>query len=202
MSPFAQYALQPQLQEAARQSGIQGTQQQAQATQAGAFGGGRDALMRSERERNLGQNQANIMATGMQNAFNQAQQQYNTGFQQNLGINALQAQYGGQQQALEQQKINQGMQDFANAQQYPLMQLGTMSNMLRGLPMQAQTTQQYAAAPNNVTQAIGAAGAGASLYNAFKAEGGIIKEYAKGGIMSYDVGGEVESDLQNLDNAS
>ena len=202
MSPFAQYALQPQLQEASRQSAIQGTQQQAQAAQAGAFGGGRDALMRSERERNLGQQQSNIMATGMQNAYNQAQQQYNTGFQQNLGINQLQNQYGAQQQAQQQQIINQGMQDYANAQQYPLMQLGTMSNMIRGLPMQASTTNQYAAAPNAVTQGIGAVGAGASLLgamNSSKAEGGVIKGYAKGGILSYDVGGEVEHDLYNMD---
>jgi soluble cytochrome b562 len=81
------------------------------------------------------------------------------------------------------------------------MQLGTMSNMLRGLPMQAQTTQQYVAAPNPVTQAIGAAGAGASLYNAFgggKAEGGVIKGYAKGGIMSYAEGGGTDA----LDKAS
>jgi len=199
MSPFAQYALQPQLQEAARQSAIQGTQQQAQATQAGAFGGGRDALMRSERERNLGQNQANIMATGMQNAFNQAQQQYNTGFQQNLGINALQSQLGGQQQALEQQKINQSMQDFANAQQYPLMQLGTMSNMLRGLPMQASTTNQYVAAPNSVTQAIGAVGAGTSLYNAMKgAEGGLPSEFKQSGIMSYAEGGQIDSKMDTI----
>ena len=114
------------------------------------------------------------------------------------GIYNLQNQYGAQQQALEQQKLNQAMQDYANAQQYPLMQLGTMSNMIRGLPMQASTTNQYMAQPNQLTQAIGAAGTGASLYNAFKAKGGIIKDYAKGGIMSYDVGGEVESDLENM----
>jgi hypothetical protein len=136
--------------------------------------------------------------SGAQSLANLGQQQLNS----QQGIYSLQNTTGAQQQALEQQKINQAIQDYSNAQQYPLMQLGTMSNMLRGLPMQAQTTQQYVAAPNPVTQAIGAAGAGASLYNAFKAEGGIIKEYAKGGIMSYDVGGEVESDLQNMDNAS
>jgi hypothetical protein len=110
-------------------------------------------------------------------------------------------QYGGMQQAQEQQKINQAIQDFANAQQYPLMQLGTMSNMLRGLPMQAQTTNQYVAAPNPITQGIGVAGAGASIYNALKAEGGVIKEMAEGGIASiprYDVGGEVYSDLTDM----
>jgi hypothetical protein len=120
------------------------------------------------------------------------------------GIYNLQNTVGAQQQALEQQKINQAMTDYANAQQYPLMQLGTMSNMLRGLPMQAQTTNQYAAAPNQMTQAIGTAGAAASLYNALKAEGGVIKEkrMASGGITDvmprYDVGGEVYADLMKM----
>ena len=114
----------------------------------------------------------------------------------------LQMQYGSMQQSQEQQKINQAIQDYANAQQYPLMQLGVMSNMLRGLPMQAATTNQYVAAPNPITQGIGAAGAGASIYNALKAKGGVIKEYASGGIASvprYDVGGEVESQLEQMD---
>ena len=119
------------------------------------------------------------------------------------GIYNLQNTIGAQQQAQEQQKINQAMTDYANAQQYPLMQLGTMSNMLRGLPMQAQTTNQYAAAPNQMTQAIGTAGSAASLYNALKAEGGVIKEkkMASGGITSvpsYDVGGEVYADLMKM----
>jgi hypothetical protein len=109
---------------------------------------------------------------------------------------------------LEQQKINQSMQDYANAQQYPLMQLGTMSNMLRGLPMQASSTQQYQAAPNQLSQAIGTIGSGASIYNAFNpskpggAAGGLPSEfkYSKGGgIMSYDMGGEVEAQLKDMD---
>jgi soluble cytochrome b562 len=114
------------------------------------------------------------------------------------GIYNAQNAVGGQQQQLEQQKINQAIQDYANAQQYPIMQLGTMSNMLRGLPMQAQTTQQYQAQANPITQGIGALGAGASLYNATKAEGGVVKA-AKGGIMSYDVGGAVYSDLLEME---
>jgi hypothetical protein len=122
------------------------------------------------------------------------------------GIYGLQNQVGAQQQAIEQQKINQAMTDYANAQQYPLMQLGTMSNMLRGLPMQAQTTSQYQAAPNALTQGIGAVGAYGALNNAgmfgapkTSAEGGVIKGYAAGGIMSYDVGGAVEADLEDMD---
>jgi hypothetical protein len=109
---------------------------------------------------------------------------------------------GQQQQAAEQQKINQAMQDWANTQQYPLMQLGVMSNMLRGLPMQASTTNQYTAAPNALTQGIGAAGAGASLYNALKGkEGGLPSEFESTGIKSYYEGDVVEgtkSDLYDL----
>jgi hypothetical protein len=100
------------------------------------------------------------------------------------GIIGTQAAQGAAQQAQEQQKINQQIQDYAIQQQYPLMQLGFMSNMLRGLPMQAQTTQLYQAQPSTMQQGIGLLGAGASLMGAQKAEGGEIKEMAEGGITS------------------
>lgn len=154
MSPYMQNVVDIQKREAGRQSAIQGTQQQAQAASVGALGGGRDAIMRAERERNLGQQMNDIQAQGSQSAFQGAQQQYNQNMQNQLsaygqagalagqGIQAqqnvygLQNQYGAQQQGLEQQKLNQAQQDYANTQQYPMMQLGTLSNMLRGLPMQ------------------------------------------------------------------
>jgi hypothetical protein len=239
MSPYMQNVVDVQNREAMRNSQIAGTQQQGEATRAGAFGGGRDAIMRAERERNLGTLMNQNQAQGLQGAFQQAQQAQQFGA--NLGLQGLQGaqqgynaamqggqqlaglgqqqlasqqsiynlqnQFGAQQQALEQQKINQAMQDYANAQQYPLMQLGTMSNMLRGLPMQASSTQQYQAAPNQLSQAIGTIGSGASIYNAFNptgkgASGGLPSEfkYSKGGgIMSYDMGGEVEAQLENMD---
>jgi len=78
MSPYIEQAMQPQLREAERASQIQGTQQQAQAVQAGAFGGGRDAIMRAERERNLGIQQGDIRAKGYQTAYEQAANQFNT----------------------------------------------------------------------------------------------------------------------------
>jgi len=225
MNPYLDMALQPALQEAQRQYGITGTQQQSAATQAGAFGGSREAIMAAENERNKNTAMNSIIGQGYNQAFQGAQQQYNQNLQNQLsgyglagqqagqlagiagqqlgaeqGIYGAQNQMGAQQQAQQQQIINQSMQDYANAQQYPLMQLGTMSNMIRGLPMQAQTTQQYAAAPNQLTQGIGAAGAAASLYNATKAEGGVIKSMASGGIASvpkYDVGGRIRAMLEN-----
>lgn len=77
MNPYQQSVTDIGKREAARQSQIQGTQQQAQATQAGAFGGSRDAIMRAERERNLGQQMSDIQAQGSNAAFSNAQQQFN-----------------------------------------------------------------------------------------------------------------------------
>ena len=110
------------------------------------------------------------------------QQQYS----QQMGLLGAQSQAGAQQQQLEQARINQAMQNYATQQQYPLMQLGVMSNMLRGLPMQASTTSSYAAQPSVASQFAGAAGTGMTLANQAKqfgfAKGGAVKSMAAGGI--------------------
>jgi hypothetical protein len=110
------------------------------------------------------------------------QQQYS----QQMGLLGAQNQAGAQQQQLEQARINQAMQNYATQQQYPLMQLGVMSNMLRGLPMQASTTSSYAAQPSVASQFAGAAGTGMTLANQAKqfgfAKGGAVKSMAAGGI--------------------
>jgi hypothetical protein len=98
------------------------------------------------------------------------------------GIANLQNQFGQQQQGQQQNIINQAVQNYATAQQYPFMQLGLLNSMLRGLPMQQSSTQMYQAPPNPLTQI---AGLGAAAYGQFggaggKKDGGIIK--AAGGI--------------------
>ena len=90
MNPYMQNVVDIQKREAQRQSGIAGTQEQAQMAKAGAFGGGRDAIMRAERGRNLGMQMNDIQAKGLNDAYNQAMQQYNTQYQQN----AQQQQFG------------------------------------------------------------------------------------------------------------
>jgi len=108
------------------------------------------------------------------------------------GIIGTQNQIGAQQTAAEQAKINQSIQDYATAQQYPLMELGFMSNMTRGLPLNAPTTSMYQAQPSAGTQLLGAAGALGSLGAAAP------KTAAQGGIMSFDVGGSVAASLERL----
>jgi hypothetical protein len=102
------------------------------------------------------------------------------------GIIGLQSQFGGQQQALEQQKVNQAIQNYAMQQQYPMQQLSAMSGLLRGLPLQSATTQSYQAAPSAISQISGLGLTGAAAYGMMKKEGGIIKSYAEGGAVEDD----------------
>jgi len=218
MNPYIQNALAPSLALQNQQFGQLNAQNQAQATQQGAFGGGRQAVMQGLNQQNqmLAQNQlvGNAYNTAFGNAQNQMNQVAQLGLQgygqagslagqqlaQQQGIIGTQAQQGAAQQANAQQIINQGIQNYATAQQYPLMQLGTMSNMLRGLPMQATTTQQYQAAPTALAQGVGMAGTAAMLGSAYGAKGGLPSEFKKG-IKGYAVGGVIggtQSDLEDM----
>jgi len=103
------------------------------------------------------------------------------------GIINTQAQMGAQQQQLEQQKINQAIQDYATAQQYPMMQLGQLNAMLRGLPLQQATTQQYQAAPSTVSQLSGLGLTGAAMAGLAKKKGGKIEEKKGSGLAALEL---------------
>ena len=59
-----------------------------------------------------------------------------------------------------------------------MMQLANMSNLLRGLPMQASTTQGYQAAPNPMSQ-LGGLGLTAAGIAGKMAQGGAVKDIKK-----------------------
>ena len=90
-------------------------------------------------------------------------------------ILGTQLQYGGMQQAREQQIINQAMQDFANAQNYPMQQYNAYNALLRGYAAPGYTSTQYQAAPSLASQAAGLGTAAYGAYRAFNAKkGGIV----------------------------
>ena len=183
MSPYMQNVVDIEKREAARQSGIMGTQQQAQATQAGAFGGGRDAIMRAERERNLAQQMGDIQARGSQAAFEQGANQFRQGITQQAGLAQLQGTMGAQQQQQAQRPLDVAYQDFLNQQNYPYKQLGFMSDIIRGLPLgQKSTATVYDQGPG-LAQTLGGLGMGAyGLSKAFAKDGGLMSAYADGGM--------------------
>ena len=138
MSPFIQQALQPQMREAVRASEMQRNMEQAQAVSKGAFGGSRQAIIEAERQRNLGTQLGDIQSRGLQSAFDQARQQFNTEqqlreqsrqFGAGFGMQGLQTalQGAGQLGALGQQQFGQqreaiGLQSQLGGQQQALEQ--------------------------------------------------------------------------------
>jgi hypothetical protein len=77
MNPYLRASLDPQLEEARRQSQITQLGNAAKATQAGAYGGSRQALMDTETQRNLGTNLAAITGQGYNTAYDKATAQFN-----------------------------------------------------------------------------------------------------------------------------
>jgi hypothetical protein len=105
MNPYLQTSLQPQLDEARRQSQITQTQNAGKMTQAGAFGGGRQAILDAETQRNLGTNLANITGQGYNTAYGNAMSQFNADQARKIQEAQYGAQYGSEaQRAGEQSK--------------------------------------------------------------------------------------------------
>ena len=90
MNPYLQASLTPQLEEARRQSLITQQGNAAKMTQAGAFGGSRQAILDAETQRSLGSNLANITGQGYNTAYDKATQQFNADQQRKM----QEAQYG------------------------------------------------------------------------------------------------------------
>jgi len=207
-NPYMQSVVERQQADAQRQADIARQAQGAQAARAGAFGGSGDYLMRAQAAGNLARQKGDIQAQGLQNAYQQAMQQFNTQnqlnaqqqqfgaglglqglqtantaagnlanigntqYQQNMGINQMQNQYGGQQQQQIQNVLNNQYQDYLNYQNYPYKQMGFMSDMLRGLPLTQQSSTIYQPAPSMVSQVAGLGGAAVTGAKLFGAAGG------------------------------
>jgi hypothetical protein len=111
-------------------------------------------------------------------------------YQQNMGVNALQNQYGLQQQAQMQTDINNKYQDFLNYQNYPYKQLGFMSDIIRGVPLTSTGSSVYTAPPSTA-QNIASLGLGVAGVS--KLWGG-----ANGGVAMSNGGGLGALALNNL----
>ena len=97
MSPYVQNVVERQQQDAQRQADIAMQAQNAQAARSGAFGGSGNLLMRNQANANLARQKGDIQAKGLQDAYTQAMNQFNTAQAQNLAaqqLNAQQQQFG------------------------------------------------------------------------------------------------------------
>ena len=110
MNPYMQNVVERQQQDAQRQADIARQAQGAQAARSGAFGGSGDYLMRAQAAGNLARQKGDIQATGLNNAYQQAMQQFNTQNQ----LNAQQQQFGAGLGLQGLQTANQAAQNLGN----------------------------------------------------------------------------------------
>jgi hypothetical protein len=226
MSPYMQNVVDVQRQEAIRGAQQGQLAQNLAAARTGTYGGARQTLATTERERNLQQQLAQIQAAGSQRAFEQAQNAMQFGAttglqgaqtatqagatlgqlgigQQQQDLDRLRAQEaaGSAAQQEKQAALDLAYQDFLRQQQYPYAQLGFMSDILRGSGNLAQTGSRalYEAPPSTGSQLLGLASTlgGAYLAGGRRfAEGGEIKGLS--GIKGYTDGGDVIADMVDV----
>tara|TARA_R110000744_G_scaffold13389_1_gene38976 strand:- start:203 stop:1075 length:873 start_codon:yes stop_codon:yes gene_type:complete len=176
MNPYMQAALDPQIEEARRQAQITRLGDANRLTQAGAYGGSRQAIMESELNRSLGQNLANITGQGYQSAYDKAMQQFNTEQQaqsqaQNLtnqyGLQALQnqASLGAQERAIQSEGIAADIAQFEEERDFPYKQTQYQQSLLQGLPLAAQSYSY--AKPSQLSELLGGSGGLMGLLQSF-----------------------------------
>jgi hypothetical protein len=187
MSPYQQNVIDVNKAEALRDAQKGLTAGNLGAARQGTYGGARNALMMSEADRNLQTKLGNIQATGMQNAFDAAQKAQiaqaagYTGLGQTLGqlgtaqqatdIDRIKTQgaYGDLQRATQQQQLDAQYQDLMTKLNYPITNLETMNNLVRGVPLTQTGTMgsQTTPPPSFASQLAGMGLTGLSLYNMF-----------------------------------
>lgn len=167
MTPYLQGALQPQYDAANRQAQIAAQNLQSQYGKAGAYGGSRQGVAEAELQRGLLDRMAGITGTGYQQAFGQAQSQFNTEQDramqaarqaQTYGLETLGAQRlgGAEQRAIEGQGIAADIAQFTEERDYPYKQVQYQQSLLQGLPISTQDYQY--AEPSTLSNVMSGAG--------------------------------------------
>ena len=180
MNPYLQASLDPQIAEARRQAEITRMGNANRLSQAGAFGGSRQAIMESEGQRNLGTNLADITGRGYKTAYDQAMAQFNTeqGRQKEAqqmtnqyGMDVLSAQAGAGavERGITSEDIAARQAQFEAERDDPFKKVQFQQSLLQGMPL-ATTAYSYQQ-PSALSNAMGTAGGINELYNIFAGTG-------------------------------
>jgi hypothetical protein len=150
MSPYIQGALDPQYAAAQRQSDIATQKLQSQFGKAGAYGGSRQGVAEAELQRGLLDRMAGITGTGYQQAFEQAQRQFNeeqrrqmdaANQAQRYGLDVLREQQAGgaTQRGIESQGIAADIAQFEQERDYDKNNTLFMQSLLQSQPLETQS---------------------------------------------------------------
>jgi hypothetical protein len=159
MNPYLQGVLDPQLAELRRQNDITNMGTNAKMTQAGGFGGGRQAIMNAENNRNMMQEMNKTVGQGYASAYDRGQQQFNAEQAQGRSLADLMAQQGNVQRGIEAEGMAADKSAFEAARENPYKMLQFQQSMLNGLPVSA--TSYNIAQPTKLQEIMAGASGGA-----------------------------------------
>jgi len=181
MNPYLMASLNPQLEEARRQSEIDRVNNASRMTKAGSFGGSRQAVLDAENQRALQSNLAGITGQGYADAYRQGLDQFNVEQDRGMtaqdktnlygmeGIRAL-SDMGATQRGIVSESIAAERQQCEEERDFPYKQVQYMQSLLQGLPIEAQ---QYSyAQPSKLSNLLGTTGGMMELYETLFPSGG------------------------------
>ena len=151
MNPYLQASLDPQLKELRRQSDIQRMEDAGRLTKAGAFGGGRQAVMESEGGRNLLDKQQDVIGQGYKSAYDTGLAQFNKEresdeasrqFSANFGLKSVDelAKLGETQRGITSEGLAADKAQFDKEREFKYAMPGYQLGLLQGLPIGTNTT--------------------------------------------------------------
>jgi hypothetical protein len=163
MNPYLQSVLTPQLEELRRQNEITNMNANAKLTSAGAYGGGRQAIMNAENNRNLMAEMNKTVGQGYASAYDKAMNQFNTEQQQGMGLAKFMADQGAVERGIESEGIAADKAAFEEARANPYKMVQFQQSLLNGLPLASQNINT--AQPSTFQNVLTGAGSVASLLN-------------------------------------
>lgn len=155
MNPYMQGVVDVQNTEARRQADISRVADAGRLTQAGAFGGSRQAIMESEGNRNLATLQNANQLTGLNTAYDKAVQQQKNIADYGVQATTAAANIGDKQRAIEQQGIDASRAQFEEERADPYKKLQFLQTMFSGMPVATNTTTANASSAGNLDDLLG-----------------------------------------------
>jgi hypothetical protein len=149
MNPFLEQMLRPQLEELQRQADRQRIAQAGRLTNAGAYGGSRQAIMESELARNLLDEVSQLTGQAYAGAYDRGAAQFNTEQDRQratqeqtnrYGFDVLQRlqDLGAVERGVEAEGVRADREQFEQELAFPYKQLTFQQSLLDGLPISSQ----------------------------------------------------------------
>ena len=143
MNPYTDTVINRTAADMRRQSQIDALGDRSAMTNAGAFGGSRDALLRAERAGNLNRGIGDMAAAQRAQGFDFAVDRARTGQEMTnkygMDVLAAQTEAGGVQRGIASEGIAADYEEYIKEQDYDYKQLQFLHSLLQGMPLSAQS---------------------------------------------------------------